>query len=489
MGAQTLEIPTELAPHAANPDRTQLLLEGPVLRTLLRLAAPTVALMTFQAVVNAAEGYFVGFLGSDALAGISLSFPLVMLMTTLSAGAYGGGVAAAVARALGAGRREEAARLAGTALAVAALLGVGFTAGMLAFGREIYAALGATGPALAAAVRYSDVLFLGAVPFWVFQAASSCLRGSGNTAYPAVVGAAGGVVTLAVSPLLIFGAGPLPGLGLAGAAWAMAGYNLASAVLLVRALRAPGSPFRSAFAALRPDRRRTAAILSVAVPSALNTVQSNLTFLALTALVAPFGTAAIAGYGMGGRLEYLLIPVVFGVGSALVPLVGANSGAGNHARVRQATRAGLLLGAGAGAAVGLAAAAFPDGWMGLFTAEPGVLTTGRSYLRTVGPAYIGFGGGLALFFAAQGTGRVLQPLAAGFTRLTVAAAGGHLAVRVFGRGLDPLFVVMAAGLVVYGLVMVVVARRELGLSSLSEPGDGNRTASGPTGPPAAGPDR
>ncbi|QJX00938.1 MATE family efflux transporter [Frigoriglobus tundricola] len=460
----TLETPTETNRTPTRPDRTRLLLEGPVLPTLLRLSAPTIALMTFQAVVNAAEGYFIGFLGSDALAGISFSFPLVMLMTTLSAGAYGGGVASAVARALGAGRRDEAARLAGTALAIGTLLGVAFTVVMLIFGRAIFASLGATGPVLDAAVQYSDVLFLGAVPFWVFQSASSCLRGSGNTSYPAFVGAIGGVVTLAVSPALIFGIGPLPGLGLAGAACAVAGYNLVSAALLLRALRSPGTPFRDAFAHFRPDRIRTAAILRIAVPSAFNTIQSNLTFLALTALVAPFGTAAIAGYGMGGRLEFLLIPVVFGVGSALVPLIGANVGAGNHARVRQATRAGLLFGAGTGAAVGLTAAVVPGVWMGLFTNDPAVLATGASYLRTVGPAYIGFGSGLALFFATQGSGRVIQGLAAAFTRLTVAAVGGYLAVHTFGCGLDTLFWVMALGLVLHGCVMVVVARRELGIT-------------------------
>jgi Na+-driven multidrug efflux pump len=331
------------------------------------------------------------------------------------------------------------------------------------FGRNVYTALGATGSTLDAAVGYSNILFLGAVPFWVGQAAASCLRGAGNTAYPAVVGAVGGVITLALSPLLIFGVGPLPGLGLAGAAWAVVGYNLVSAGVLLGALGAEGSPFRPAFSALIPMRRHAATILRVAVPSALNTVQTNLSFLALTALIAPFGPAAIAGYGMGGRLEYLLIPIVFGVGSALVPLVGTNAGAGNHARVREATRAGLALGAGAGAIVGLAAAVFPGGWMGLFTDDMFVLAAGQSYLRIVGPAYAGLGAGLALFFAAQGTGRVLQPLAAGFTRLTVAAVGGYLATRVFGRGLAALYAVMAAGLVAYAIVMVFVARRELGL--------------------------
>src|SRR6516165_3709794 len=134
-----------LAPQARR------LLEGPVLPTLLRLAAPTVALMLLQGVIAAGEAAFVGRLGSDALAGVSLSLPVVMLMTTLSAGAYGGGVASSVARALGSGRSGDAARLAGTALGMSALLGLAWTAVALLFGRAFYAALGAGGPALEAA--------------------------------------------------------------------------------------------------------------------------------------------------------------------------------------------------------------------------------------------------------------------------------------------------------------------------------------------------
>ena len=103
-------------PWALTPQARRLL-EGPVLPTLLRFAAPTVALMLFQGVIAAGEAVFVGHLGSHALAGVSLSFPMVMLMTTLSAGAYGGGVASGVARALGAGRDEDATRLAGSSTA------------------------------------------------------------------------------------------------------------------------------------------------------------------------------------------------------------------------------------------------------------------------------------------------------------------------------------------------------------------------------------
>ena len=443
--------------------QARLLLEGPVLATLLRLAAPTVALMLLQGVIAAGEAAFVGRLGSAALAGVSLSFPLVMLMTTLSAGAFGGGVASGIARALGAGRSDDAAKLAGTALGMSAILGLASTVVLTLFGRALYAALGATGPALEDAVLYSDVVFLGAVPFWLFNAAASVLRGGGNTAYPAAVGAVGGAVTLAVSPLVIFGAGPVPALGVAGAAWAVVGYNVAMAAVLLRAVWAPNSPTRPDFRSLMPRWRYASEILRISVPSAASTLLTNLTFIILTALVAPFGTEATAGYGVAGRLEYLLIPIVFGVGSALVPLVAASDGAGNMERVRKLTRAGAALGAGACGLVGFAAALFPSSWMGLFTSDTAVVGFGRSYLVAVGPAYAFLGLGLALYFAAQGRGRMVPPLLATLTRLLVAGALGSLALGVFGWGIDSLFALMACGLVLYGMVMVTVMRRELGL--------------------------
>src|SRR5262249_31901183 len=306
--------------------------------------------------------------------------------------------------------------------------------------------------------RYSDVLFLGAVPFWLFSAAASILRGGGNAAYPAAAGAALGVVTLAASPLVIFGAGPIPGLGVAGAAWAVVAYNVAMAAVLLRAVWAPDSPARPDWAALVPRWQYAFEVLRVSVPSAANTLLTNLTFLVLTALVAPFGAAATGGHGRAGRLASLLIPIVFGVGSALVPLVAASDGAGDFARVRRLTRAGAALGAGACGLVGFAAALFPSSWMGLFTPDAAVAGFGRSYLVRVGPAYAFLGVGLALSFAAQGRGRMVQPLLATLARLLVAGALGAL-----GWGIDSLFGLMACGLASYGVVMLAVMRRELGL--------------------------
>jgi Na+-driven multidrug efflux pump len=234
-------------------------------------------------------------------------------------------------------------------------------------------------------------------------------------------------------------------------------------VVLVRAVWAKLSTVRPGWRELVPQWNYAIEILRISVPSAANTFLSNMTFIVLTALVAPFGMAATAGYGAAGRLEYLLIPVVFGVGSALVPLIAASDGAGDEERMRSLTRVGVLLGAGPCALIGAAVALFPSVWMGLFTADAEVGEFGKSYLVRVGPAYAFLGLGLALYFAAQGRGRTLPPLLATSTRLLVAGVLGAIGLNGLDWTLNTLFVLMACGLATYGAVMVLVMRRELGL--------------------------
>ena len=209
------------APAPPLDARTRQLLEAPIARTLLRLGAPNVLVMLAQAAVGLIETYFVGKLGTDALAGMALVFPLVMLMQMTSAGAMGGGIASAIARALGAQRRADANALVLHALLIAVGFGLVFMVLMLGGGRWLYSRMGGSGAALDAALTYSNWVFAGAVLVWVFNSLSAVIRGSGNMAVPAFVSVAGTVVQIPLSPLLIFGWGPLPGLGIAGGALAL----------------------------------------------------------------------------------------------------------------------------------------------------------------------------------------------------------------------------------------------------------------------------
>src|ERR1700752_3968604 len=227
--------------------RTRELLRGAIVPTLLRLAWPNVLVMLAQASTGLIETWWVSHLGTDALAGMALVFPLVMLMQMMSAGAMGGGISSAIARALGGGRRADADALALHALIIALVFGASFTIALLAGGGALYAAMGGSGASLAAALTYSNVVFAGAILVWLFNSLANVIRGSGNMAVPAVVTCVGVLVLIPLSPCLIFGLGPLPRLGVAGGAVAVLIYYAIGSVALAAYLRSSRSIVRLAF--------------------------------------------------------------------------------------------------------------------------------------------------------------------------------------------------------------------------------------------------
>ena len=431
--------------------RTRLLLEAPIARTLLRLGAPNVLVMLAQAGAGLIETYFVGQLGTDALAGMALVFPVLMLMQMTSAGAMGGGIASAIARALGARRRTDADALVLHAGVIALGFGLAFMAAVLLAGRGLYSAMGGHGAALEAALTYSNWVFAGAVLIWLFNSLSAVIRGTGNMALPAIVTCAGTVVLVPLSPLLIFGWGPLPGLGIAGGAVALLVFYLLGTFALAAYLWSGKSVLRPVFAGVRFRWPLFRDILRVGLVGTISTVATSLVIVIGTGLVGRFGTAAIAGYGTASRLEYLLVPLVFGLGAPLVAMVGTCIGAGQRERALRAAWVGAAIAFVMTEAIGLCAAAFPHAWLSLFDRDPAMLEAGSLYLRAVGPVYGFFGLGLVLYFASQGAGRLLWPVIGNLARLLVAVGGGWLALQ-WGAGLTPVFIAQAVALVVYGLV-------------------------------------
>ena len=430
--------------------RTRLLLEAPIAPTLLRLGAPNVLVMLAQAGVGLMETYFVGKLGTDALAGMALVFPAVMLMQMTSAGAMGGGIASAIARALGARRRDDADALVLHALLIAAVFALDFMVTVVAGGRWLYTRMGGSGGALDAALVYSNWVFGGALLVWLFNTLSAVIRGAGNMALPAYVTVAGAVLLLPLSPLLIFGWGPLPGLGIAGGAIALLLYYLASSAVLAAYLWSSRSLLRPSLRGLQLRWALFADILRVGLVGTVSTVATNLAIGITTALVGAYGTAAIAGYGTASRLEYLLVPLVFGLGAPLVAMVGTCIGAGQRERALRATWIGAAIAFAMTEAIGLWAAAYPAAWLSLFNTEPAMIEAGSQYLRIVGPWYGFFGLGLVLYFASQGAGRLLWPVLGNIARLVVAVAGGWLALHG-GYAIAGVFAAQAAAMVVYGI--------------------------------------
>ena len=439
----------EHAPPALDR-RTRTLLEAPLLGLLLRLAAPNILLMMAQSATGLIETYFVGKLGTDALAGVSIVFPGVMLMQMISGGAMGGGISSSIARALGSGRREDAANLVWHALIINGVLGLICSAGVLLFGRSLYVALGGDAGSLAAALAYSNIIFAGAVLLWLMNALASAIRGTGNMMLPAAVICGGALLLIPISPCLIFGWGPFPRMGVAGGATALVGYYVFGIVLLGLYLFGGWSVLRPRLMGMRLRTRLFGAILKVGGVASLSSIQTNLAIMLTTGMVGTFGPAALAGFGTGSRLEYLMVPIAFGIGGPLVAIVGTNMGAGQKQRALRAAWIGAAIGFGVTETIGLAATLYPVGWLSLFGQDPAMLATGSLYLRCVGPFYGFFGLGLVLYFASQGAGRMLWPVTAQFLRLVVAAGGSALALRL-GGGLVTVFIMIGLALAAFGL--------------------------------------
>lgn len=433
------------------------LLTGPILPTLLRLAGPNMLAMVSAAAVGIAETRYVGLLGTEPLAAMAVVFPFAMLMQMFSAGSMGGGISSAVARALGAGDAKRAQSLATSAALIGLALGLFFTVLFLLGGRTLYALLGARGTVLELACEYSNTLFCGMVGVWLANSLVSVWRGTGDMKRPSALILVVSGVQIALGAALGLGLGPLPRWGMTGIALGQVLAFWGAAAFLLWTFGTGRARLRLASPEAPPTRAAFHDILRVGALACLSPLQSVATVLISTGLVATAGIDALAGYGIGSRLEFMLVPIAFGIGVASVPMVGLAVGRGDIARARRVGWTAAAASAALLGALGLVVALVPRVWSGLFSEQPAVLAAADLYLRLAGPAFPFFGLGLTLFFASQGAGKVLGPVLAGTLRLAVVAGLGALLV-VTEAPAWTYFALVGAGMVTYGVATALAVR-------------------------------
>lgn len=429
------------------------LLRAPIGRSLIRLAGPTTALMLVQVCVTVADGIFVGRLGIEALAGIALVIPFITLMFNIAHGGMGGGVAASMARALGAGRLDDAQAI----LTHCLILAMGFAAGFMLLdwtcAAWLFQLLGGDGIALEMALTFSHITFAGSATIWGTAFLNALLRGSGDAATPARVGVAGAAVYVPLSGLLTLGIADWPGVGVAGSAIASVAVAAGTGCFLVYPIHRGRLGFIPiwTFTHLRWSIFRE--ILRVGIPGSITTLLTTLTTVVMIGLVGRFGVSALAGYGIGARLEYIIGPITFGVGSGLTTMVGVAAGAKHWQRAVSVAWTGGLIAFAVVGVIGWLVAVFPELWIRLFTSDDQVVAASQSYIRHVAPFFCLFGLGLSLSFASQGAGRMTVPLLASCARMAAAVAAGWVAVEYTALGLDGVFAAIALGIVVYGAIL------------------------------------
>jgi Na+-driven multidrug efflux pump len=302
------------------------------------------------------------------------------------------------------------------------------------------------------------VLFAGNTVFWVMNALMSVIRGTGNMLVPALVTCGGVLLMLPLSPCLIFGLGPFPELGIAGSAVSLLAYYAVGTIFLAWYILAGRCVVKFERTPLR--WQTFVAILSIGAAGTLVSLLINLTASVNNALVSALGGAGgVAGYGTAARLEFLLIPLAFGLGGPLVAMVGTNIGAGNRQRARKIVLLGGAVAFGVTESIGISAALFPEGWLSLFTTDPTAIKVGGDYLRIVGPAFGFFGLGIGMYFALLGANLLFWPIVGAVLRSVIVIGGGALAALYFGS-LHAMFVVLALALVVSGTFPMLAVRKK-----------------------------
>lgn len=434
-------------------DRTRLLLSAPPAPLLIKLASPNALAFLIQSGVSLTEVWFIGQLGTKALASIALSFPLLMLIQTMSGGATGGAVTSAIARALGAGDRDKAERLIWHALAIAAFGAALFLAIFIVWGKSLLALLGGSGEVLEQAASYCLVLFGGGLFIWLIGVVGAIFRGMGDMKTPALLMVVGALVQVPLSGALVLGWFGAPQLGIVGAAISAVCVGFLSSAAMLLILRRRGRAIQLRGSAMVYSKALFRTIFAVALPASLSPLLTISIILSLTAMVATFGESALAGYGIGSRVEFLMIPLVFGIGAAMTSLVGLSIGARDIVRAERIGWTGGAFAAGLAGLIGLLLALFPEYWIHAFTDDTETYAVACRYIRIVGPFFAFQGLGLSLYFASQGAGTVTWPIIATFVRVMVAVGGGALLGFWFDWGIDGVFIAAAIAMTVFGLII------------------------------------
>lgn len=438
------------------------LTHGSIPKSLFFLSFPIVITNLLQVGYNLADTFWLGRYSTNALAAISLGFPLVYLFISLGLGLTVAG-SVLVAQHTGADQSEEAEYAASQTVIFTLLAGLGLGVVGFSFVEELLQVFGAEPAVLALAVEYMEVISAGLPFLFGFTVFIALMRGAGDTVTPMLVMLGTVVLNIALDPLLIFGGGPIPQLGVEGAAIAtIISRGLAMAVGLWLMLRGSHG-IQIHLRQMVPDLGYSKKLLRIGVPASVENTGRAISVNAVLVIVTLFSTSVVAAFGVGIRVFSMIFMPAIAIDRGVEAMTGQNIGAGRDDRVvatnRFAAKTSFLL----LSALGVITFVFAPSIIRLFDSTPAVVAEGATFLRWIAPTF-GFVGILRAYSGGfRGAGRTLTAAAIavllfGFIRLPIAyvASQGLVPVDIwFFGGRTPSGIWFAFAL--SGIIAAVVA--------------------------------
>ncbi|MFK7992491.1 MAG: MATE family efflux transporter [Granulosicoccus sp.] len=421
---------------------------------MFRLAVPGVIGALLFSSVGLVEANFLRASGVNALAAVALVYPLVILAAMFSAGAIGGAVTGLTARAIGAGDTREASAVLVCAVLISLVGGVLMWAVVVQFGHVLFNHASSNPVVTEAAQLYAELVFPAIPAFWLINMLCSVLRGSGDMVRPAVVAAGLLASYISLAFFIIPSQGAALDESIRAAATAMIGSFLFALFLSIFFIAQSRQTIR-----FRVSAYHTQTLVRILKQGLLASSQSVMTIiyaLTTTLLFGRFGTEWLAGFGLAVRLELIMVPVIFGIGSSIIPIVGAYVGAGQRQRAISIAWRGVIINTILVGFFGLFLALFPGTWCGIVGSDLTVIENCSQSLRVIAPTYAFFALGLGCYFGSQGLNTLKFPVLGSLLRLLIVATGLYWVTET--TSINVVLYLVAGAVVTYGLFVGVGLR-------------------------------
>lgn len=448
---------SEAAPQPAPAPFRARLIEGRVDHALIRLTWPMLGGLTALITQPLIDSYFLGQLGLRELAAIQLVLPVTLLGLSIIFG-LGVGTTAILAQHIGAGQWTKVRSIVSQAHLLTILVMLGFSVLGLVFLEEIFTAFGA-GPDLMGLIKaYMTVWLGGTILLALPMTGNACMRANGEVKMSSLVLVVIAVGKLILTPWLVFGGLGVPGLGMAGAAWASLGAHLLASLLALYLLGPVNRMFDLSWPRWAVVRPIWARLLKVGAPTALTNTITPLSMLIVNTILLRHGPATLAGFGVGNRLEALAMMMAFALASSVVPFLGQNYAAGRTDRMAQAMRLalGFTLAYGLVLALVLAPSAAHIG--GAFSDDPAAIAAARAYLLAIPFSYGVYGAMIIIGMAFISLGNAAPNLIFVSVRLFLIYVPGALLGNAL-YGYHGILAAVAASNVIAGLLSLYWYRR------------------------------
>ena len=360
--------------------------EEPIVKLLFKLSAPAIAGMLIQAMYNIVDSIYVGRLSTDALSALSISFPVQMFLIAVGVGT-GVGTSSLISRLLGKGDNCRANNVAEHVFFIAIIYGI--LGGLLGiFYSENIVRLFTNDPILIdLGYQYINIILTGSIAIFIPATFNYILRGEGNTFLPMMTMIIGAVLNMIIDPFLIFGLGPFPQLGVAGAAYATVFSRFIGGIFIIFVLFSDKNELTLKLEDFKFDFQIIKEIYNVGIPAMANRLLFSVSIVFINLILGAFSSTAIAVMGLIFRMQSFFLMMVFGLTQGYLPLVGYNYGHNNPERMKKTILIGNAVALSFGIIGFLVFQLFPAAIISLFNSDPQLLNIGVGALKRVSLSY------------------------------------------------------------------------------------------------------